>query len=79
MRPPTASSDGGESRRRRKISERPRDAASRLVHLVNVRVVLRVEGLARESRDLVDAVPAGDLEPLLVESFIVFSRTFGDQ
>ena len=77
MRPPTASSDGGESRRWRKLSERPRDAAIELVHLLNVRVVLGVEGLAREGRDLVDAVPAGDLEPLLVESFIVFSGTFG--
>ena len=72
MRPLTASSDGGESRRWRKISERPRDAAIGLVHLIYVRVVFSIEGLAREGRHLVDAVPARDLEPLLVESFIVF-------
>ena len=54
------------------ISKRPRDAAIELVHFINISVVFSIEGLARQRRDLIHTIPARDLEPLLVESFIVF-------
>jgi len=57
----------------------PQDAArAQLGHLLNIRVVPRVEGLPRERRHLVDAVPARYFKPLLIQFDVVVPRTFGD-
>ena len=54
-------------------------ARAQLGHLLNIRVVPGVEGLARERRRLVDAVPARYFKPFFIQFDVVVPRTVGYQ